>query len=431
MIRNFAEFLEEFRLREKKKLDEYNLKHAPTIGEMYEGLTSNILARAIPSGVGLKIVSGFIHDGKDKLSRQIDCMLVQGDGQTIPYTGNFKWHIKDVIAVFEIKKNLYSNDLVDSFELLREVVFSYGEYVRSCPDEEKVCIDSVIRTFEQVTGSKFPGSDHVGELPFQKEFIFHCLMMDLVCPIRIVIGYDGFKSESALRGSLNDFLSKNSGSFRFAPATFPQLMISGKFSLVKANGQPFQIMSNNKRWCFYASAHCNPVLLLLEFIWTRLCRLGISVENAWGEDLVCQNLAPLLYADADIVENEAVWRYTNISFDEKQLREMPVEKDWKPYHATQTQAVILHHLCAGKMVRTDDSKLLAWLSSVGENIDGVLRPLFDERLVVLDGKEIKLTTETLTGAILPTGEFVVGENNSGRLTNWLAKQMKNREDKSG
>ena len=104
MIETVASLIEELKNQELIILDKFALKHAPTIGEMYEGLTSDILKKAIPPHLGLQFVSGVIYDNSEKMTKQIDCMLVKGEGIEIPHTGKYKWHIKDVLVVFEVKK---------------------------------------------------------------------------------------------------------------------------------------------------------------------------------------------------------------------------------------------------------------------------------------------------------------------------------------
>lgn len=108
MIRTAAEFLRQLRDQELVRLDNYKMDHKPTIGDMYEGLSAELLGRAIPIELGLRLVSGFIIDSDGNISGQIDCMLVSGEGENIPYTSDYKWHIKDIIAVLEVKKRLYA-----------------------------------------------------------------------------------------------------------------------------------------------------------------------------------------------------------------------------------------------------------------------------------------------------------------------------------
>ncbi|MCC6543180.1 MAG: hypothetical protein IT392_01605 [Nitrospirae bacterium] len=154
MLRNVAQLLDGFLNEEKRKLDEYNLKHGSTIGKMYEGLTADVLDRAIPEILGLQIVSGVIFDNTCQMTGEIDCMLVKGDGETIPYTNSFKWHVKDVIAVLEVKKTLYSNDLSDAFVHLRGVLDSYYRYIQVGVAEGNIDISPAHKAFAQTTKKK-------------------------------------------------------------------------------------------------------------------------------------------------------------------------------------------------------------------------------------------------------------------------------------
>lgn len=103
MIKEVADFLQALIREEQTKLDGYTLQHRPTIGKMYEGLTSEILKKSIPASLNLRVVNGFIQFGHDELSGEMDCMLVQGEGEQIPYTDSYKWHIDNVLAVIEVK----------------------------------------------------------------------------------------------------------------------------------------------------------------------------------------------------------------------------------------------------------------------------------------------------------------------------------------
>lgn len=76
MITSFTQLLRELQVAEDAQLRKQNITHAPTIGDMYEGLTKDILSRAIPEELGLQLVDGFVVDRAGNLSRQIDCMLV-------------------------------------------------------------------------------------------------------------------------------------------------------------------------------------------------------------------------------------------------------------------------------------------------------------------------------------------------------------------
>ena len=90
MITKVSDLLKGFIDEERRKLDQFSLTHGPTIGKMYEGLTSNVLNKAIPPVLDLKIVSGFIFDDTQAMTSQMDCMLVKRQGIQIPYTTDYK-----------------------------------------------------------------------------------------------------------------------------------------------------------------------------------------------------------------------------------------------------------------------------------------------------------------------------------------------------
>ena len=114
-IRTIADVVEIFRTSENEKLKEYNLQHRPSIGDMYEGLSREVLAKALPPNVNLQIVDGFIVDADGNLSPQIDCMLVKQVAETIPYTSSVKCKIEDVVAIIEVKKNAHKSELSDAY----------------------------------------------------------------------------------------------------------------------------------------------------------------------------------------------------------------------------------------------------------------------------------------------------------------------------
>jgi hypothetical protein len=48
MITKIADLLNELRIAEAERIDQQQIKHTTTIGDMYEGLTASVLERAIP-----------------------------------------------------------------------------------------------------------------------------------------------------------------------------------------------------------------------------------------------------------------------------------------------------------------------------------------------------------------------------------------------
>ena len=108
MIKNVAELLHKLIEKEKEKLKEFDyIKHGTIIGNMYEGLTTSILQKSLPKNLNIQVVSGIIVNSKGELSNQIDCMIVEGEGRKVPYSNDCIYDFSQVLAVIEIKKNLY------------------------------------------------------------------------------------------------------------------------------------------------------------------------------------------------------------------------------------------------------------------------------------------------------------------------------------
>lgn len=427
MIESVSDLLTKFIDAERRRLDEFHLNHGPTIGAMYEGLTADVLGKAIPLELNLHVVSGFVTDDSGGLSSEIDCMLVKGNGEEIPYTTSYKWPIKDVIAVLEVKKKLYSREIADSFEKLRTVIERHRHYIQSIRSNKTVNISSSQRAFAETTGSIAPSLADASDLPFEKEMIYHTLVLEQISPIRIVLGYDGFKSEYSLREGLFKYLNQHTGERGWGVHSVPQLMICGNFSLAKMNGQPFNAPMKDDWWPFITSSSTPPVRFLLEYIWTRLSR-DYSLTGLWGEDLQLEEVHPCLSTKAVKTGNITGWEYKYVPLSREALKTAGKMVPWEPVTVTEQQFAIFHLLCEGVEKRITDQELIEYLTSSGQNIEDFVESLLSTGMVALDGEILCLTTNKCECMVLPDGRYIVAENNSGRLTRWLGHYMKKRKD---
>jgi hypothetical protein len=422
MIRDVADILNGFMVEERKKLDQYHLNHPPTIGKMYEGLTANILKKSIPSRLQLQIRSGFIHSGTDDLSDEIDCMLVCGAGEMVPFTESYKWHVKDVIAVLEVKKTLYSNDLTDAFCHLRGVLDNYGRYVQAGKGDKKFNVSTALKAFSETTGLMVSSRDQVSKLPFEKQIIYHTLITEHLSPIRIVLGFHGFKTEASFRSAVLKFLNKNLLVKGFGVGSFPQLIISGKYSLVKMNGQPYSAPMHSEFWDFYGSSRSNPVLLILELIWTRLSN-EYDLQGLWGDDLQLENFAPFLAGRIQQLGDRFGWEYRFTKIAPAALAKLESEEAWEPLFVTKAQFCVFNVLCVEEKISIEDAEFIQFLQKENESSDKFIEELTSTGLVALEGKDLYLTTEFCQCGVLPNGQYFVAENNSGRLTRWVSVFM--------
>ena len=423
MIKTVAEILQGFMREEVDKLSAYKLKHGPTIGDMYEGLSAEILDRAIPPQLNLKIVDGFITDGGESLSGQMDCMLVRGEGEQIPFTNSFKWHVKDVLVVFEVKKNLYSKDLINSFYKLRQVSENYSNYLFEGEHEGNQTVDlsSSYKTFSQLTGIKAPNYHDREVLSKDNELIYTTVFMEQLMPVKIVLGYGGFGSEYGLREGLVKFLEDEGEGHGFGVPAFPQLIICGKHSLVKANGRPYTIPMQDEYWDFMCSSKANPILLMLEFIWTKLS-LEFDVGMPWGDDLEQESLNEFLKAKPVISEEQSGWMLKYEPLSQKALEARGAVINWQPVEVTSAMFAIFTRL-SEESVDTTEEDFIEFVCKESGSVDDFIESMVSTNYVAFDGEELNLITEKLALAALPDGRFVAAENNSGRLEAWLAKSF--------
>jgi hypothetical protein len=428
MIKTVASLLAAFSEAEVREIEKAGIKHAPTIGSMYEGLTSTLLHKAIPEGLGLQVVSGFIDDGQGNLTDQIDCMLVKGTGISVPFTILFKWHIKDVIAVLEVKKNLFSSELADAHGDLRKVLKAYGNYVQEEAttrtvetDDRVVHIGSALHAFGQMTGLVPPKHADASSLPFDLEMLYRSLVIERLSPVRIVFGYGGFNSEFGLRKAFFRFLKKNIKVRGFGATSFPQLIIAGRNSIVKANGQPYLYPLINNHWALLLSSNTNPLNTLLELIWTRLSQ-NFDLPD-WFDDSELEEMHTLLLARAIKQQDLAGWSYEACELSKTFLQEPSSPEQWRPMVVTLEQFILLNALCRESPLNLQNPGSQLLLEANNIDLDKCFPALNENRLVARRGDELFLLTNYCVCAITPSGEYVAGEDNGGRMAAWLGRQV--------
>jgi hypothetical protein len=288
MIQTYAALLTKLMEEEKRRLDEDDIKHGVTIGKMYEGhFKKVVLKRALPEGVNLNITGGFISIPGPKglkYSRQIDCMLVRTTEREIPYTDDYVCDIENVVAVFEIKKTLYGKDLKSAFEHSKSIRDLELEYLQSRKTYPMMALDTerVLSALAHTINIRFDTIETAEEILDGTELeILHNLLLESWGILRVVFGYNGYESEQSFREKLAEQISdvvvagqasNGSGTNLYSPGSFPQLIVSGKYSLCKMNGLPYMAEEIDERWPFYASTNFNPLNILLEYLWMRLAR---------------------------------------------------------------------------------------------------------------------------------------------------------------
>lgn len=423
MIKTVADLLKAFIDEEKEKLDSYNLTHGPTIGAMYEGLTKDVINKSIPPELSLQVVSGFAHH-KDQLSGEIDCMLVKGVGEAIPFTTKFKWPVSDVIAVFEVKKSLNAEEIEDSFNHLRQVSQLYSEYLHSDEANASFNLEWPRKVFAQLTGVIPPSHHDAHNLSFDLEMIYHTLVTEFCGPIRVLVGHHGWKKEKTFRDHIYKLLlARMKNPAGMGVGSFPQLMIAGNHSIVKANGFPYVPHMHKGMWMFLNSTSHNPIRLLLELIFTKL-------DGLYGTDLTfddssdAEAMSPCLLTRAIKKESSVGWEYQYLEFSEKDLQSRGGTYKWEPAELSDAQAVIIHRLCAGEEVSIKSQSFVELAANAQGGFDAFLKSLTDTQLLALKDDLLVLITQKCQVVIMPDGKIRAGENNCNQMSQWIANYQR-------
>jgi hypothetical protein len=173
-------------------------------------------------------------------------------------------------------------------------------------------------------------------------------------------------------------------------------------------------------WTLLGSADGDPILFLLELVWTRLQSLFALPPEIFGEDLETEPITPLLFARPMA---EKGWEYLEHRLSEKALREIEHSTHWEPVFLDQDQFVIINILCEHEEIDVDgDSDFHRFVTNRGLTMDALLDRMKSTGLVHIDARRrMRLITEGCTTAVLGDGRFVAGENSTGRLIRWVLK----------
>jgi len=424
MINTISDLLLAFKNKEQKLLKKYDIvKHPGLIGNMYEGLTKKILEKCIFQGLDLHISAGKIKNSKNEFSNEIDCMVVLGKGEKLPHTDKYIYDISKVIAVIEVKKNLFSEDIKKAHKNILSVT-NVTEY------REGKSYHSIIHrdSWRMIYKEELPHRENIKSLPYEKQKIYHTLLLETFLPTRIILGYNGFKSEFSLRESFEKYLEENltisekNKKSGFSPLKLPNLIICNNYSLIKANGIPFcsPIIDNNW-WPFYLSSYENPVYFLLELIWTRLQYMFGITYKIFGEDLINDEMHKFLSCK---YKEKKGWDFLYHNTKKDILEKPLIHKEWEPMFVNEIEFVIFNELCIyGNIDFEKNIKAKEYIERNGYTLESFIKSLKNTGLIDYKKGVLVLITEYCICGVTPNGKYFVGENKTGRVERWLQKKM--------
>jgi len=428
MIETVSQLLNKFKEISLEEIDENDsdITHRPTIGNIFEGLTSEILEKSVFKGLNLRVVrQSFIYNDENKLSDEIDCMLVVGEGEKINFTDQYKYHIDQVIAVIQVKKKLYANDIIDAHENLHSV-FKINQ-----PDNLEDGEISLFYDAYRLLNSKPPPK--YCELPnytSREQLSYQTLLSEAKLPVRIVFGYYGYKNEFELRKGFVNKIEKllEEGPLKnFSPATFPNLLICNDISVIKNNGMPFGIPFKYVPfyWHILTTSTGNPIKDLLELIWTKLSYKYELGAQIFGDDFNTEQAHPFIACrDERIDEESSGWQLYFHELSKEELKLELKSERWKPVEIDVNQQIILTMLGRNEEIDLEnDSDFNDFLEDNNINKKEIIGELIDSRLVYVENGSMKLLTDELEILNSPDGRIFAGDNKNGQMVKFLLKQL--------
>ena len=429
MIRNAAALLHALQQKEMEVIARSGITHAPTIGAQYEGLTSSLVGLMIPEELNLQVVTGFVEGRDGTLSKQIDCMLVTGEGTPIPHVaGAFRWPVQYVLAVFEVKKTLFGEDLTEAHDQLQSVMDKFWGYAESLTQEDGIDVSVADYVYGQIVGEPPPGPGEFEQLALHKQAILHYLRNEQIAPVRVVFGYYGYQNETTLREGFLDFLRRNATRPGFAGIALPTLIVCGQNVIIKENGHPYYFPLRGDQMLCFASSSSHPLIWLINVLLTRTAYI-CSAPEWYNRELSLERFAPLLWGKAE-EEGEAVgWVYNEVRLGQRDLESVPAlsADDWRPVTISDLQAAILAIIGNDGILKRDLLRAFGEEESA-ETILAAVADLMDKRLVSWKADRLVFLTRRCATAITGWGEIVAADMEDGRLFEWI--QQRSREPAS-
>lgn len=424
-IYSISNLLEALAHQENEVLKASGIKHRPTIGNMYEGLTADIVNKSLFKGLDLTVARNCFIAGSQM---EYDIILAEGAGIPVKYSEHqFTFEPKQVLAVIQVKKNLHGAEVKDSYENLATVApLYYGK-----EGEEYMC--QMATTAIRNTLGMHVSAYQKGIFCVEEEYIYHTLVTEPSLPVRIVIGYNGYASEYNFRKGINDYLGTciSTASERkegYGPNNIPNLIICGGYSCVKLTGNPFSVYydtAQNEWWNLMGTSHFNPMYFLLEVLWCKLSyKYGLPPE-IFGEDLETPVLSPFLEAKIHVENNRPIgWDYNVHVISEESLEKNNEIEHWKPVEIDCAQQVVITEIGRNGFVDVENDKDLEEfvIQNGYKDVDDFVNGLIATRLVTLDGGKLKLLTYQCE-CVTFGGKWYAADNHAGRLTNWVSREL--------
>lgn len=410
-LKSMAELSEELKIILTKEVsdDFSDIKHGPTIGDMYEGITKKLIEQSLPEESRIQVVNGFIKFGENgELSGQQDCLVVDGPVIRIPETNHYKVDVQNVIAAIEVKANMYAKELNDALTHLANLRKMEIDFWRSKEWKKVRRSETQIRR-EERTSQQFMGIqiDSRSSLSPSEEYFASLIRDEARGMARIAYSPKGYATSTKFRSAL---IAESSVLLKQYPAEWPNLVGTSKQVLIKNNGQPYRAQGLQfPKWDALATSSNNTIEAILEVIWTKIAMRYRVSPQIWGEDLIKECAHLLLTCKLDENEDSLSFTYDLKPSKIEEEEQVPSEDLlWQPV----VIAKRLHEICTSYApLELDPTKL-----TVEERNQLISNGLF---VVKNDGSLTDIVAELCCVDLKDQGKTLFGDNGGGRFEKWL------------
>jgi hypothetical protein len=332
--------------------------------------------------------------------------------------GSYVWPVQDVVAVIEVKKNLFGTDLDDAFRKLRDVMQMHVAFLQSSAGGQPN-MSLMAEAFARLTGH-YPLNGHaVDALRHELSGIFHTLVVEHLAPVRIIIGYEGYTDEFSLRNGLFKYLKDDMAtSAGFGIGSLPDLIVCRRNTLLKMTGRPYVSPMVDSWWLALVSNSENPLRILIELIWTRLSHHFQQPFPA-DDTLQMERLAPVF--STRIVERDGRigWEYQFHDLTRKQLAAIE-PTSWKPAAIDEHDCIILLQVARLGELDARDEAFRQFAINKGVDPDRLIARLVKRRMLAWsDDHTVRLiTTAPFVTDFTPDG-CMLTTNETDLLELWL------------
>jgi hypothetical protein len=133
--------------------------------------------------LNLKVVKNSFIKG---CQTEFDVLLVVGNGEQIRHTNRYIYTPENVVAIIQVKKNLYSKDIAEGYENLKFIINHYNDV------EPQKYIYKIFRdSFKSICKKEITANES-NELTEIENYIYGTLKIEAFLPVRIIWGYNGF-----------------------------------------------------------------------------------------------------------------------------------------------------------------------------------------------------------------------------------------------